>query len=217
MISNTNPFWQQACNRMVKEQIQARGIQNPNILTAFQKVPRHNFVSEEYQEESYNDYPLPILSNQTISQPYIVAFMVEKIFDKKYKTVLEIGSGSGYQTAILAEIFEKVYSIERIRELYLQCQKNLSYFQYNNIVLKFHDGYLGWEKDMQFDAIIVSCRSNSIPDALVEQLKEDGKMIIPVGNTMAQDLKLVKKTNKKLIVKNVLPVSFIPMLHGVKE
>ncbi|MBN2349414.1 MAG: protein-L-isoaspartate(D-aspartate) O-methyltransferase [Bacteroidales bacterium] len=199
-------------NEMVNTQIVARGITDSKVLKAMRKVERHLFVPVEFRDMAYIDRPLLIGYGQTISQPYIVAFMTEVLNLKKEDRVLEVGTGSGYQAAILAEICDSVFSIEIVEELGLQAKELLSDLGYRNILVITGDGYLGWKEKSPFDAIIVTCAPTGIPIPLQEQLAEGGKMIIPVGERYAQELVLLTKKNGKLVRKEVLPVRFVPMV-----
>lgn len=196
---------------MVKNQIEQRGITHAATLQAMKKVPRHLFVPKGWQEEAYTDQPLPIGNNQTISQPYIVAFMTSAIDVNSRDRVLEIGTGSGYQAAVLAEIADSVYTIEIIDQLYYTAKKVLKETGYSNIHLKLGDGYAGWPEFAPFDKILVTAAIDSIPPPLLEQLKEGGKMIIPVGPSFSgQNLILIEKKGNKIKKTNVLPVRFVP-------
>ncbi len=197
---------------MVKSQIESRGISDPIILEAMYKVERHLFVPDEYTERAYEDYPLPIGYNQTISQPYIVAFMTEALHLKPTDKVLEIGTGSGYQAAILGVICDSVFSIEIISELAEMSKMRLQKLGYENIMIKSGDGYSGWPEHAPFDAIIVTCAPANIPVPLQEQLAEGGRMIIPVGESYAQQLIMLTKKKDQLVKQAVLPVRFVPML-----
>ena len=178
---------------MVKKQIEARGVSDPRVLAAFRKVPRHRFVSEALMDQSYGDHPLPIGEQQTISQPYIVAEMTQALELSKDDRVLEIGTGSGYQAAILAEIVFRVYTIERIHTLLVQTRRLFDALQYHNIVTRYSDGTTGWSDESPFDAIIVTAGAPRIPQALVNQLAMGGRMILPVGDQHSQELiKLVR-------------------------
>ena len=202
---------------MVANQIIARGITDEKVVKAMQKVERHLFVPADYALLAYNDGPLPIGYGQTISQPYIVAFMTEILELESTDCVLEIGTGSGYQAAILAEICRSVYTIEVVPELGTRAKNLLSVLGYNNIHVKIGDGYLGWPEFAPFDAIIVTCAPTHIPEPLKEQLKEGGKMIIPVGERYVQELVLLEKKEGKLKKRNVLPVLFVPMVDEKGE
>lgn len=196
---------------MVKQQIKSRGIQDANVLDAMQKVERHKFVPERYIHDAYDDSPLPIGEGQTISQPYIVALMTEKLNLKAESRVLEVGTGSGYQAAILAEICDTVYTIEVVEELGKNAIDLFEKLGYDNIFTKIGDGYKGWAEHAPFDAIIVTCSPTHIPQPLKEQLAEGGRMIIPVGQRFAQELVLLTKKNGKLKKRDIIPVRFVPM------
>jgi len=202
---------------MVKHQIEDRGVKDQLVLQAMRKVPRHRFVPEDFVPEAYNDYPLPIGHNQTISQPYIVAFMTEQLALKGGEKVLEVGTGSGYQAAVLAEIAAEVFSIEIICELADSAEQRLKALGYKNISVRCGDGYQGWPDQAPFDAIIVTAAPEKIPKPLLDQLKPGGRMIIPVG-TLAQELVLVSKLKDgRFEEKNVLPVRFVPMKGEVEK
>lgn len=199
---------------MVEKQIIARGITDVNVIRAMSDVQRHLFVPEEYQRSAYADHPLPIGEGQTISQPYIVAFMTEILKPDSTSRVLEVGTGSGYQAAVMAEICDSVFTIEIFKSLGLQASKILEELDYTNVQVKIGDGYKGWSEKAPFDAIIVTCSPTHIPDALKDQLKEGGKMIIPVGNFYNQELILLEKRKGKMESKDVLPVRFVPMIDA---
>jgi protein-L-isoaspartate(D-aspartate) O-methyltransferase len=201
---------------MVKTQIQARGVKDKRVLTAMLKVERHKFVPENIREYAYEDRPLSIGEGQTISQPYIVAYMTELLQLKGNEKVLEIGTGSGYQAAILAELCKYVYTIEIIPSLAIRAEKLLKELNYKNIKIKIGDGYLGWKEYAPFDRIIVTCAPDEIPQTLIDQLSDNGCMVIPVGS-YSQELVLLKKVGGKIIKKSVLPVRFVPMIHKEKE
>ena len=178
---------------MVKNQIETRGITDPKVLAAMRKVPRHMFVSEAFADQAYSDYPLPIGDQQTISQPFIVAEMTQTLALTGEDRVLELGSGSGYQAAILAQIASRVYTVERIHSLYLKSRKLFDQLHYHNIVTRYADGTLGWEEESPFDAIIVTAGAPEVPYVLVNQLAMGGRMVLPVGNQHRQELvKLVR-------------------------
>lgn len=199
--------------RMVREQIVARGVQDQKVIQAMLNVKRHLFVPPTYERMAYEDRPLPIGEGQTISQPYIVALMTETLELTRDMKVLEIGTGSGYQAAILAEIVNEVYTIEIIESLGKRAKKTLNDLNYNNISFKIGDGYKGWEQHAPFDAIIVTCAPSNIPKPLEKQLKEGGKMIIPMGGSIVQELVLFEKKNDKLIKNIVTHVRFVPMVR----
>ncbi len=196
---------------MVKLQIENRGIHDKSTLDAMIKVPRHKFVPSNLKSRAYEDGPLPIGYGQTISQPYIVAYMTEAIDPKPDYKVLEIGTGSGYQAAVLAEIVKEVYTIEIIPELYKQAKERLKKLGYKNVFCKNADGYYGWKEHAPYDAIIVTAAAEYIPPPLIEQLKDGGKMIIPVGSPyLNQNLVLVEKKNGEITTTSLLPVLFVP-------
>lgn len=195
---------------MVEQQIRARGIEDESVLDAMLKVPRHKFVPENLVKEAYIDSPLPIGLNQTISQPFIVAYMTEAADISKKDKVLEIGTGSGYQAAILGELAKEVYTIEIIPELAERSAQVLQQLGYKNVFVKAGNGYLGIPEQAPFDAIIVTAAPDEIPQALVEQLAVDGKMVIPVGNTN-QEMVVIKKTKKGVTEKRTMKVRFVPM------
>ncbi len=203
--------------KMVLEQIELRGINDQAVLNAMRKVPRHKFVPEIYIEYAYNDYPLPIGEGQTISQPYIVAFMTAALKLEPTDKVLEIGTGSGYQSAVLAEICDSVYTIEIFESLGTKAAELLKTLHYDNIKVKIGDGYMGWPEFSPFDVIIVTCSPTEIPQPLIDQLKEGGRMIIPVGRKNNQNLILLKKKNGKIKQHSVLPVRFVPMINELGE
>ena len=204
---------------MVRHQIEARGITDPLVLTAFRTVPRHLFVSEALRDQAYGDYPLPIGEQQTISQPYIVAEMTQALELHKDDRVLEIGTGSGYQAAILAEIIYRVYTIERIRSLYIQTRKLLDKLHYHNIIMRCSDGTAGWKDESPFNAIIVTAGAPDVPEKLLEQLAEGGRMVVPVGNQHSQDLIKVVKDKRGIHKSNLGGCRFVKLIgeHGWKE
>ena len=204
---------------MVRHQIEARGIKDPVVLSAFRSVPRHLFVSEALRDQAYGDYPLPIGEQQTISQPYIVAEMTQALELRKDDRVLEIGTGSGYQAAILAEIVYRVYTIERIRSLYIQARTLLDKLHYHNIVMRCSDGTAGWKDESPFDAIIVTAGAPHVPEKLLDQLAEGGRMVVPVGNQHSQDLIKVVKDKKGIHKSNLGGCRFVKLIgeQGWKE
>lgn len=181
---------------MVTQQIEGRGITDRRVLRAMRVVPRHGFVDESHWHEAYSDYPLPIGEGQTISQPFIVAGMTQALMLEPEDKVLEIGTGSGYQTAILAEIVQSVYTVERIESLYLKATQLLQSLGYRNILTKLSDGTLGWAEQGPFDAILVTAGAPHVPRLLLQQLKEGGRMIIPVGDRFTQELLKIVKTER---------------------
>ena len=203
--------------RMVQTQIKVRGVKNSRVLTAMLKVERHRFVPVELQSKAYSDQPLPIGEGQTISQPYIVALMTELLELKKEEKVLEIGTGSGYQAAILAELVKEVYTIEIVEPLAALAKNRLSELRYRNIHVKTGDGYLGWPEAAPFDAIMVTAAPDHIPKPLLEQLKEGGRLVVPVG-THFQELKKIVKRSGRTETTSIIPVMFVPMTgEGVKQ
>jgi len=208
-----NAYFTNQRELMVKTQIKNRGITDEKILKAFLTVERHKFVLPEYQRLAYDDHPLMIKEGQTISQPYIVAYMTDILNLKKEDKVLEIGTGSGYQAAILAQICDTVYSIEIFETLANDAKFLFKELNYNNIKVKTGDGYLGWAEYAPFDAIIVTCSPTEVPEPLKQQLSEGGRLIIPVGKSTVQNLVLLQKKNGKIKETNVLPVRFVPMIN----
>jgi protein-L-isoaspartate(D-aspartate) O-methyltransferase len=196
---------------MVEQQIEARGISDPATLAALRTVPRHEFLPMRLRSEAYADYPLPIGHGQTISQPFIVAFMTEAIRPQPGERILEIGAGSGYQAAILAQMGAEVYTIEIVEPLAEMARQTLERLGYKNAHVKHGDGFRGWPEHAPFDAIIVTCAPDKIPAPLVEQLRDGGRMIIPVGSGMNQELVLLRKKGDKIEKQSVLPVRFVPM------
>ncbi len=198
-------------NRMVDEQICGRGITDKQTIMAMRKVRRHLFVPEEYRSQAYNDYPLPIGYDQTISQPFIVAYMTEAVKPAREKKALEIGTGSGYQAAVLAEIVDSVYTIEIVPELADESATRLKILGYDNVVVKSGDGYNGWPEHAPFDIIIVTAASEKIPKPLIDQLAEKGRLVIPVGAPGSiQDLILLVKNNGKIEKRQLTFVRFVP-------
>lgn len=198
-------------NAMVEQQIAARGISDAATLAAMRTVPRHEFLPMRLRSEAYADYPLPIGHGQTISQPYVVAFMTEAIRPQPGEKILEIGSGSGYQAAVLAEMGADVYTIEIVEPLAEMSRQTLQRLGYKDAHVLHGDGYRGWPEHAPFDAIIVTCAPDKIPAPLIEQLRDGGRMIIPVGSGMNQELVLLRKTGDKIEQQSVLPVRFVPM------
>ena len=194
---------------MVENQIKRRGVTDPNVLAAMEKAPRHMFVPEDVKKFAYEDEPLPIGLSQTISQPYIVALMTELLELKRDSKVLEIGTGSGYQAAVLAELCDSVSSIEIICELAERADSTLKALGYH-VDVKCGDGFRGWPEKAPFDAIIVTAAPDEVPQPLLDQLAEGGRLVIPVG-TYHQDLKLIRKVDGKIKETNVIPVRFVPM------
>lgn len=212
MSSSEEDRFTQKRNDMVRGQLASRDITDQRVLDAMRTVPRHLFVDPRYRSQAYADHPLPIDEGQTISQPYIVAFMTQHLDLKRGEKVLEIGTGSGYQAAILAQLTDKVYSIEIKEKLADKASGTLRSLNYSSVRVKHGDGYFGWEDFAPFDAIIVTCAANHIPPPLLNQLKEGGRLIIPLGSTLYyQTLALVTKVDGKPEVKHVMGVRFVPM------
>ncbi|HON55595.1 MAG TPA: protein-L-isoaspartate(D-aspartate) O-methyltransferase [bacterium] len=195
---------------MVKTQIFERNVKDYKVLKAMLEIPRHIFVSASQKQNSYCDYPLSLIQGQTISQPYIVAYMTEQLTIKKNFKVLEIGTGCGYQTAVLAKLAEEIYTIEIIDDLYKIAQINLAKLKLNNIRFLNADGYYGWQDFAPFDAIILTAAPQEIPQPLLNQLNENGKLIAPVGSFF-QELILAQKINNQINYKNLISVSFVRM------
>jgi protein-L-isoaspartate(D-aspartate) O-methyltransferase len=207
------PDYAAARQRMVAEQLKGfgRAITNARVLQAMSTVPRHEFVPEKSRREAYEDYPLPIGYGQTISQPYIVAFMTEQLAPRPGDRVLEIGCGSGYQAAVLASLVKEVYTIEIIEPLAARAKADLQRLGYTNVFVRAGDGYKGWPEAAPFDAVIVTCAPEKVPPPLVDQLKDGGRMIIPVGPLHDQTLYLLEKKAGQVERRAVLPVRFVPM------
>jgi len=198
--------------KMVEEQLIPRGISNPKVIDAFLKVERHRFIPEKLRENSYADFPVPIGEGQTISQPYIVALMTESLDLSGESKVLEIGTGSGYQTAILAELSKEVYTVERFSSL---AEKAGSLFQelgYSNINMKTGDGSLGWKEEAPFSRIIVTAASPGLPPPLIEQLSEGGKIVLPLGETYSQALTIIEKKQGQINKETVCSCVFVPLV-----
>ncbi|NPB09866.1 MAG: protein-L-isoaspartate(D-aspartate) O-methyltransferase [Thermodesulfobacteria bacterium] len=212
-------IYQRARDRMVQTQIAARGIRDPRVLAAMRKIPRHLFVDEALKDQAYGDYPLPIGEGQTISQPYIVALMTEALELKGPEKVLEIGTGSGYQTALLAELADEVYSIERYPSLAHRAKRLLEKLGYRNVHIKVGDGTKGWPEAAPFDAIIVTAAGPKIPEPLIEQLKDGGRLVMPVGDEWSQYLIKITKKGDKLFKENLGAVRFVKLVgeHGFQE
>jgi protein-L-isoaspartate(D-aspartate) O-methyltransferase len=205
--------------RMIQEQLLGKGrdITNARVLAVMEKVPRHEFVPAELRSRAYEDRPLPIGYDQTISQPYIVAFMTEQLEPRPTDRVLEIGTGSGYQAAVLAQLVAEVYTIEIIEPLAQRAEADLKRLGYTNVYVRAGDGCQGWPEAAPFDAIIVTCAPEKVPPPLVEQLRDGGRMIIPVGPMGDQELVLLRKQGEQLKKHAVLPVRFVPMTGGAQR
>ena len=205
--------------KMVEKQIAARGITDPYVLGAMRKVPRHLFVSEALMDQAYGDFPLPIGEQQTISQPYIVAEMTQALQLGKDDRVLEIGTGSGYQAAILAEIVFRVYTIERIHSIFVKTRRLFDKLRYHNIVTKYSDGTSGWIDESPFDAIIITAGAPEIPEVLVNQLSVGGRMVLPVGDQYSQDLIRLYKDEEGILKTNMGGCRFVKLVgeHGWRD
>jgi protein-L-isoaspartate(D-aspartate) O-methyltransferase len=199
--------------RMVEHQLRGRDINDERVLRAMNKVPRHLFIPSQFLESAYDDHPLPIGYDQTISQPYIVAYMTQVLSLQGGEKVLEIGTGSGYQAAVLEEMGTQVFTIEIVPELASSAEERLKSFGYKNIRVKSGDGYLGWPEFAPFDAIIITAAPVKVPQALLDQLKIGGRLVVPEGSGV-QDLRLYTKTQEGIKSKSLIPVRFVPMIHG---
>ena len=204
---------------MVRRQIESRGITDKNVLEAMLRVPRHLFVSEALRDQAYGDYPLPIGEQQTISQPYIVAEMTQALGLGPHDRVLEIGTGSGYQAAVLAQIVYRIYTIERIRTLFMRARRLFDELRYFNIVTRYSDGTHGWEDEAPFDAIIVTAGAPEVPETLVNQLADGGRLVLPVGNQHSQDLIKITKDRHGIHQSNLGGCRFVKLIgeHGWRE
>ena len=205
--------WKKKANKMVNEQIAIRGVTDPEVLAVLQKTPRHRFVPDKVSKYAYNDHPLPIGEGQTISQPYIVAFMTEILDTDSNHKVLEIGTGSGYQAAVLSPLVNHVYTIEIVKSLANSADSTIKKLGYKNITVRWGDGYKGWPKEAPFDRIIGTAAPPEIPLALIEQLKPGGKMVLPVGTRWQEIVVVTKNASGEISKKNVLPVRFVPMVR----
>ena len=205
--------FEEARSAMVEHHLRARGISDPRVLEVMGRVPRHLFVSRSLWDQAYADHPLPIGEGQTISQPYVVALMTESLRLRGTERVLEIGTGSGYQAAVLSELSEEVYTIEIKESLAESAEERLKRLGYGNVHVKWADGYFGWEEHAPFDAIIITCAVNHIPPHLIQQLEDGGRLILPLGSTAYyQTLTLIEKEGEELIVTYIIQVRFVPMV-----
>ncbi len=217
-LQTENDIYTRLRLKMVRNQLEARNITDKKVLEVMATIPRHLFVSPPYRKRAYEDYPLPIDEGQTISQPYIVALMTQYLNLKKGEKVLEIGTGSGYQAAVLAHLTDKVYSIEIREQLAKKASETLKKLNYSHVHVKWGDGYFGWKEYAPFDAIIVTCAANHVPPPLLKQLKEGGRLIIPLGSTLYfQTLTLITKIKGKPQVKHILGVRFVPMIGEAQK
>lgn len=218
LSSQEDEIYAQRRENMVRRQLAARDITDKKVLEVMGQVPRHLFVDPRYQKRAYEDYPLPIDEGQTISQPYIVALMTQHLKLKEGEKVLEIGTGSGYQAAVLAHLTDKVYSVEIREGLAKKAAQTLKKLKYSRVQVKWGDGYFGWEEQAPFEAIIVTCAANHIPPPLIEQLKDGGRLIIPVGSTLYyQTLTVLTKVGGELRVEHILGVRFVPMVGEAQK
>lgn len=204
--------FQKARDRMVETQLISRGIHDPRVLEAMRKVPRHLFVDEALKEQAYSDHPLPIGEKQTISQPYIVALMSEVLQLKGHERILEIGTGSGYQAAVLAELAERVFSIERFPVLAFRANQILQKLGYRNVIIRVGDGTVGWPDDSPFDGIVVTAGAPKIPQPLVDQLAVGGRLVVPVGDRLSQELVLVERIPEGIQKTNLGGVRFVDLV-----
>jgi protein-L-isoaspartate(D-aspartate) O-methyltransferase len=211
-VAYQDSWWKQKAVEMVENQIISRGITDRRVIEVMKSTPRHLFVPEDMVDHAYNDGPLPIGWNQTISQPYIVALMTELLNLKGDEKVLEIGTGSGYQAAVISQLADSCYSIEIVKQLAELSSARLRDMGYNNVVVKQGDGYKGWPSRAPFDGIIITAAPDRLPEELIGQLRTGGRMVVPVG-TFYQDLLLIIKTNKGYEKRNIIPVRFVPMVH----
>ena len=198
--------------RMVREQLIPRGITDPSVIQAILAVPRHFFVEDALQGQAYGDFALPIGDGQTISQPYIVALMTQALKLSGREKVLEIGTGCGYQTAILSQLCDKVYTVERLKSLFIRARRNFDRLHKLNIICKFDDGTAGWPANAPYDAIIVTAAGPVVPEALLAQLTDSGIMVIPVGGLQSQTLKVLKKQNGTLVEEDIETVRFVKLI-----
>ena len=209
-------WWQKMAETMVKNQLEKRGIQDEKVLRVMRETPRHLFIPENLRDMAYEDGPLPIGEGQTISQPYIVALMTELLELNGNERILEIGTGSGYQAAVLSPLVKKVYSIEIVKSLAEKAGKNLKKMRYHNVAVKWGDGFQGWEEHAPYDAIIVTAAPDRVPQTLIDQIKIGGRLVLPVG-TYFQKLKVLTKMGDGGVKeKNIISVRFVPMVHSEK-
>ncbi|MDZ7582620.1 MAG: protein-L-isoaspartate(D-aspartate) O-methyltransferase [Deltaproteobacteria bacterium] len=212
MIEKESTKFERQREEMVRRQIETRGIADQRVLAAMRKVPRHLFVSEALRDQAYGDFPLPIGDQQTISQPFIVAEMTQALQLSEKDRVLEIGTGSGYQAAILAEIAYRVYTIERIHSLLIKARRLFDQLRYHNIITRFGDGSIGWLEESPYDAIIVTAGAPHIPDSLIGQLAENGRMVVPVGDQHSQELIKIFKDREGIHRSNLGGCRFVKLM-----
>lgn len=209
---DSTTWWKSRADKMVESQIVRRGVRDADVIRVMKNTPRHKFIPAHLRDQAYNDNPLPIGSGQTISQPYIVALMTESLKLTGIEKVLEIGTGSGYQAAVLSPLVDTCYSIEVVKDLAREAAEKLDVLNYDNIVVKWGDGYRGWPEHAPFDRIIITAAPENIPEELVEQLAIGGRMVLPVGSHF-QELILITKTKQGIHRKDIIPVRFVPMVH----
>lgn len=209
-----NQSFRAAREAMVRTQLADRGIRDPRVLDALRAVPRHEFVPEEFRQDAYEDHPLPIGEGQTISQPYIVAAMLERLELRPADRVLEVGTGSGYVSALLSVLCAEVYSVERHAVLAAAAKLTLQRLNYRNLMIKVGDGSQGWPEFSPFDAILVSAAGSEVPPLLFDQLSEGGRMMLPVGPPSSQELQLVRKVAGRPEIKVLEGCRFVPLVHG---
>lgn len=214
--TNQEQEFAQLRERMVRDQLKGRDVDDPRVLAAMTRVPRHKFVPEHIADSAYTDNALPLTLGQTISQPYIVGYMTQALALKGTERVLEIGTGSGYQAAVLAEICAEVYTVEIVPELAQQAKSVLESLGYRNIHFKIGDGYQGWSEFAPYDRIIVTAAPDHVPEPLLEQMKPGGRMIIPLG-AMDQELVLLEKSERGIVRKSMIPVRFVPMTGAAQK
>jgi protein-L-isoaspartate(D-aspartate) O-methyltransferase len=218
VIAEEDPYFVKERDRMVRNDLAGRDIKDKKVLEVIGRIPRHAFVSKDLAKKAYADHPLPIGEGQTISQPYVVALMTQSLGLKGDEKVLEIGTGSGYQAAVLSEIVKEVYTIEIRDNLTKNAQKTLNSLGYKNVKVKTGDGYFGWKEYAPFDAIMVTCAANHIPSPLIDQLNEGGRLILPLGSTTYyQTLTLIKKVKGKHTVEHITDVRFVPMVGEAEK
>jgi protein-L-isoaspartate(D-aspartate) O-methyltransferase len=198
---------------MVRDQIEARGVRDPRVLEAMRRVPRHLFVPDTVRSEAYEDYPLPIGHGQTISQPFIVAWMTDALQVSPRSRVLEIGTGSGYQAAVLAQIVSEVYTIEIVGPLAESARRTLQTLGYRNVHAKHGDGYRGWPEHAPFDAVIVTAAPDTVPPPLVDQLRVGGRLVVPVGGRASQQMTVIMKGPRGVTTEERMPVRFVPLVR----
>lgn len=217
LVHGDTPRFLRERRGMIKEQVVARGVNDPLVLAAMEAVPRHRFVHERMEEAAYDDSPLPIGENQTISQPFIVAYMTAALELRGTERILEVGAGSGYQAAVLAEIVDRVYTVEISEDLVIEVALRLKRMGYDNIEVRYGDGYLGWPEKGPFDGIVVTAAPDHIPESLVEQLRVGGRMVIPVGQKEQELLLVTKLEDGSYKKESRISVRFVPMIRQTEK